>query len=172
MNIIEALQNYDKNMKVKIGCEDGDSYWFVGRVKNVLEDAQTISQTMKQNCYSQMRRAERALTEHLHCYPTPRAYCKSELEKEDPLPTVKGYEEALQEYFIWAVKKQETVKKRRALYNNFKGLLDREVIFCEECDPVADENCVRVIIEGREKGIVWTTDEVKRFPSYAFSTYC
>ena len=168
MNILEALKDHDDGMKVKIGSEDGDSFWYVGKVKDVKDGADIINAAMRQHAYTALKKAEKNLREYLYSFPTPRSYAKRELEKQDPMPTPKGYEEALQEYFVWAVKKQETVRRRQADYNGFKGLLEREVISCEECDPVADDNCILVIIEGRERGAVWTTDEVKELPKFTF----
>lgn len=169
MRIKEALEKYDRELKLKIGCADGDSFWYVGTVGHALANMAELNDALQKNAIDACARIEAALEEHLRREPSLQKYTRQELSKFDPAPTVDGYQQMLKDYFRAAVSKNRTAQERRRYAYNMKNITSREVLSCEMCDPSVDEGTLRMVIEGRERGMLWTTEEAKIIPGFYFT---
>lgn len=163
MNIIEALSGYGPDEKVKIGCVDGEAYWWAGRVKDV--DPVELNAKLLQSLQNGVETSKKKLKNHLYRSSPPELYLKKELEQNEPKPTAQKYMEELQLYFAAGVRIKATLEKRKLAVAEYKPIVEREVKECEPSDPGADD-CIRVLLEGRENGKLWMTDEAKTLPGF------
>lgn len=166
MNIEEALLKYEPTTKVKIGSADGEAYWFTGTVEEV--NALEMDDVLRERANAITRRASQRVKDHLNTCPTLQDYLKKELEKDAPNPTTAAYIDIVRAYFQEGVRRKNTYLKRLEALRNFKHVLQREVVEIAPCDPAVEPNCIRVLIEGTERGTLWTTDEARE-PGFHFT---
>lgn len=168
MTITETLKAYDPTLKIKIGSVDGDGFWFCGTVGYVRQSMEAIDTKIKAYHRKRVAKAKKNLQECLNREPSPLAYLRAEMQKLDPEPTARAYMETLNAYFSHAVRLQNTVKSYERTLYRVVDFADREVVECEMADPEVDEDTVRLIVEGAEKGTLWMTNEAKTIPCYFF----
>ena len=173
MNVLEALKQYD-GYRLKVGCADGNSYWYVGTVADFKKEINAYNAELLNYSQEMLDTAKRKFNAVLKRSVTPNDYIRDELAHQTVVPedwkvTLEGYYAYLQSYFYEVAAKRSTVSQRQQRLLRYIPLRKREVVKCFVADTVVEPtSCVVITIEGKEPGAFWSTDEAKQLPSVGF----
>ena len=170
MLIHEALGGKPFDMRLKVGCKNTTCYWYVGTVGDFLENMGAYSAELHSYNSRMLDKSKEELASALRNPPNPATYARTKLRTmADPVLTVEDYLHEVDMYFKDLVVKQNTIQKREQNLNRFVKLHRREVLKLFEADMAVElEPCLVMLIEGREPGAFWTTDEVRKLPEIHF----
>lgn len=169
MKIKDVLLEHSPHMKLKVGCKNGTGYWYVGTVKDFNYNLDIYTGELRAYAKRQVERSKKALAVALKNPPTPATYARSKLNKLDFSLSAEDYMREVNFYFEDLITKRKTLAKREQNEALFCGLRKREVIDYFEADTAVElDPCLVVLIEGREPGGFWTTDESKVLPCVKF----
>lgn len=159
MYLLDVLDQYPNELKLKVGSNV--NYFYIGTVGDMRNHYNQHSNTLFKLFQKRVYNAKNSLEVTLENYPTPEKYSRYCLKK-DMVPNPTGYQEELNAYFRWVGTKAETLKRAKEDLENYTPIDDRKVVEAEMADPAAEpDECLRVIVNGAEKGSFWTTDESK-----------
>ena len=173
MNVLEALNGYDE-CRLKVGCADGNSYWYIGTVADFKKEINTYNDALTRYYQSLLDTAKKKLETALNRSVTPADYIKEEMANQTVNPVdwkvaLEGYYTYLWNYFHEISIKRNTVIQRQQRLFRLVPLKKREVKKCFVADDTVEPiKCVVVVLEGSEPGAFWSTDEVVRLPRLAF----
>lgn len=163
MTLIEFLGQQDPEQRVKLGAKDGNSFFYCGTVKDLIQRqgdydeiiynhwARAVSKIWKalENAYSDASASVSKVK-----YPFYRPEFEEALKK---LARADGGKELL-----WLIKAEQKYDKYSDRKNTTKPLGDREVVDSFMADDVADEGILAIMVEGAENGQAWVYAEGKK----------
>lgn len=156
MNIRQALKPYDDDKKLKVGSFQ--SYFYVGTVGHFLENQKEISGELYTKVKERAEESRKAYNTRLQKPPTFERFCKQQEVKSRKF-TSEAYLEYLNDWLQKTKIVLDNADRAKEREETFRPLSKRMVRFIRKSDPAADDECIILIIEGKEAGKFWTTDE-------------
>lgn len=168
MTIITLLNAYDGNMNLKVGAVDGSGFFYIGTVADFAENIGAYDAATKSNFIKLVKKSKKVLKDALANAPTLESYAKQKLETERKIMTFDGFRAEAERFFYDVKVKQKTLERRIERMESFIPLADRNVRDYAMCDTAVEENCLRVLLDGHERGEFWATADGK-LPSLRFA---
>lgn len=150
MKLHEFLETADK---VKIGADDGSSFFYIGDAATLLEHADRFSSQLWKYVNHRVKNAAENLRMHEKSNPTPLDYAKKYRDGD-----AQGYVLYVNQWLKEYRAKVRYLESKSDYVKHFVPLFDREVISTKQAEPF-DSDYAIVIIEGDEVGALWTSDE-------------
>lgn len=157
MKYKEALEKYEDSQKLKVGSLQ--SFFYVGTVGDFRDNIKEVSGKLFIVLKDRTERKRQEYETRLENPPTIKDYCRYEEGKAQKY-TVENYLAYLNQWLETTQKRligYQNAKEREA---NFVPLEKRNVKSIRESSAI-DPNCVILVLEGRETGRFWTTDEAE-----------
>jgi len=166
-----VLNKYIKTLPddqmIKVGSKNGCGWWYVGTVKDFIKKMDDISLELNKALKAIKKTSERNLETKLRNWPTPERYARFQLRKNDfeKALTYNAYNAWLSNWFTSVAKQKKSIIKAKENVKFFVDLYKREIIETSKADEVIEEDCIRILVEGVEDGMFWSTDEAKSLPA-------
>lgn len=153
------MRLYDALMEnpgtVKIGTEDGATFFYCGTSEDLLENETHYSIRFSKFTQNKLTNAERELTAKLEAEPSRRKYVVLGV---DDRPTEEGFRGWCEIWFAGVRKAKNRVEKWQERIRTFVNLFQREVVDVRKATAY-ETDCTIIVIQGYEPGAFWTTDE-------------
>lgn len=161
------IQTLPDNQMIKVGSKNGCGWWYVGQVSDFIKKMTDISLELQKSLKTTEKAAERSLDSKLRNWPTPERYARFQLRKNDFEKSLNynAYNTMLTGWFISVTKQKKAVIKAKENAKSFVELSKREVIETSKADEAIEEDCIRILVEGVEDGMFWSTDEAENLPA-------
>lgn len=161
------IQTLPDDQMIKVGSKNGCGWWYVGQVSDFIKKMTDISLELQKSLKTTEKAAERSLDSKLRNWPTPERYARFQLRKNDfeKSLTYNAYNTFLTGWFISVAKQKKAVIKAKENTKSFIELPKREVIETSKADEAIEEDCIRILVEGVEDGMFWSTDEAEKLPA-------
>ena len=151
-------------------CKLGASvnYLYVGNVGDLIANLNKYQTMLKTWHKDQIAKAEAnieiAKKKKLNASPQAFAMQLSDKNGYEDL-TWQNYQKYVESYFERIRRAYREVNRREERLRDLIPLYNRQVL--EISDSIYEKDCLRIIIEGTEKGNYWATEEAKEFPSFS-----
>lgn len=159
MKIKHALGKYSPDKRLKVGAEEGSSFFYAGTVGDFLDHMENYSYLLERYAQNVVDNAVRVRDQKINNPLTIDRFIKQQMRQLDPAISLDDYKTYLARYFDGVARAINAVNKAKEAQEGFKYLHQRKVIKIFESDPVADYDTTIMIIEGYEKGKYWTISE-------------
>ena len=167
MTITTLLNTYDGSMNLKVGAADGSGFFYIGTVADFAENICDYDAATKSNSIRLVKKSKKVLRDTLANAPTLGSYAKQQLKTEEKIMTFDGFRAVAEKFFYDVNVKQKTLEIRSERLESYIPLADRNVRDYAMCDTAVEKNCLRVILDGYERGAYWVTADGK-LPSVRF----
>jgi hypothetical protein len=149
--------------KIKIGAEDGSSYFYVGTAEDFRENMDKYEKMDMDYYDNKVNRTKERFEELLNTDTSFSGYAKKQykafvLAGSQPNFTMSGYTAYLTQHAKKTSACFSALKEERKRRADRVPLPIREVVEVFEADKVVDD-CMVIKISGDEIGTFWTTDE-------------
>lgn len=150
MKLHEFLLTADK---VKIGADDGSSFFYIGDAATLLEHEEYFASQLWRYVKNRVRNAAESVRLHEKNNPTPLDYAKKYRDGD-----AQGFMLYVNQWLKDYRRKVRYLEASTDYVKQFVPLFDREVISTKKAEPFDSEFTI-VIIAGDEVGALWTADE-------------
>ena len=164
MRLKERLQKMPPDKPIKVGCNDGSSYFYGGTAGDMLDNMEQYALNMELASVDAVTRAVTAYRQAANAKILPVDYCIGLMDEKDPEYTLNAYKKFLESYFRNVERRKSYLDTARYRRDRFIPLPDREVTDCFEADAIVDEGVTAIMVEGTEFGKFWCTDEAAELP--------
>lgn len=172
MKLSQLLKTIDDNRLLKIGSDDGHSYWIVGTPDFIRKNQGDINQAAYEYLCKVLHNAEEELAATLRNPPTLTSYASEKANScSEPSFSLNEYIKQVEKWFYTIKVRKRSVENRTKALDNRKPIMSREVVEWTESDPAADNGVIRIIVSGTENGKFWTTDEADYKSCVAFKNF-
>lgn len=158
------LEKQERETKIKIGADNGSSWFYVGTVGDFLDNEETYEEKDISYFDNRVNSASDNLDIALNADTSYSGYAKQQYRQwknksTRPNFTVQGYNT-----FLEYTAKQMTIKfqsfvKERTIRAERLPIMSREIVETRKADRVADPGVLNILITGYEKGAFWVTEE-------------
>lgn len=161
----EFLEELDASTKIKIGAENGSSFFYVGVVEDLLNNLSQYDEKDHKHYDDRVNNVERRLQVALNKDTSYSGFAKRQYndwknKKRKPIFDVDSYNVFLKKHSESIQKLFESLVKEKTIRFERKKLGVREVINTFVADTnVEPVMCIVIIIEGDECGVFWDTNE-------------
>ena len=158
MKYKEALKKYDDDMKLKVGSQQ--AFFYVGSVGHFTDNVRFISGQLFNTLQGRTAEKRQAYERRLAKEPSMRLFCQIE-EKGGRKFTAEAYMDFVNQWLRTTGNMLTAWERAKEREEGFKPLDKRDVRQVREADPASDPETVILILEGKECGAFWTTDEAE-----------
>lgn len=168
MKIKDALYGMPSTKRIKIGAENGTSFFYCGTIEDLLFKIDDYSLICRQNARKEVAEANNRLSRLINNPPTIERFVKRELRKPIPAVSIENYNLYVEMYLKIINRTLNSIDTKKFRLSTFEPLDKREVIEVREADPAVDEDVIILIVSGYEVGSYWTTDECDENTNISF----
>jgi len=170
MKVLESLKELNDDVKLKVGSKDGSSFWYMGTVGDFRDNIVEYNDRAYKYATQKRNRAYKSFQFTVENPMTPDHYVRKQLKTEAyPSYSYKDYIDKLNKWFESLTRKQKTLKSANDELENYVKLKKRSSVNLYYQDPLVDELCAILIIEGCELGGFWLFNEAESLPATAFA---
>ena len=162
MKTLEALKDYDTDMKLKIGS--AQCYFYVGTVGDIVKNHEMRDDKMRSLLHGVTRVNRGRLTSRLNVPPTWSEFIREEMKRDryERDFSRARYDEYVDEWMKQTMVFIKAIDKSVEDEESYIPIANRTVKECGMADDAVEDDCVRMIVEGREHGKYWFTKEANR----------
>lgn len=167
----DMLATMDPAREIKIGAENGSSYFYAGTVADIIENGPLYSRKLLNYAKLLSTNASADLEQTLRNPPTLQRYALIQIKAQSPDYTYDGFK-AMASIWLKTVRKRiENKTRRERQYREYVDLFSRTVHKSFDADAIAGEDATVIIVEGFEYGQYWTTGDANGHCSLGLSMY-
>ena len=154
--LIDTLTTMDPARPIKIGADDGSSFFYAGTAGDVLENGDLYSRKLRNYARLLATNANADLEQSLRNPPTLQRYALAQIKSGDPDYSYDGFKAAATAWLREVRRRMDNKTKREQQNREFTDLLSRKVFQRFEADAIAGEDATVIIVQGYEYGMYWT----------------
>lgn len=154
------LSGCETEQKIKIGAEDGVSFYYGGTVGNLLEKQTQYAAALRKHSADCVKRAKERLRAEVTRSVTPEAFLTRELREKHPAISFNDYRAWLSHHFDVVASRKQLFEEQQEKHSHFVELMERQVVSKKKAETTVDEDTLIVITEGSEHGTLWMLNEI------------
>lgn len=166
IKVSRFLKTLPKDQVIKVGTKEGNGWWYVGTVKDFSDHLDVYDQMLMDTAEKYLKIGTNAYNSKIS-KGTPEYYIRafSDTDHWKDIMNVDHYTKWLDSWFKSIIRKKSALIKLESYCKNYRHLASREVVDWSKADEAIEENCIRIIISGIERGVYWATSDAKQLPS-------
>lgn len=161
MKLRKVLSEMKESQKIKVGCVDGNGYFYCGTVDDLESNMLNYTDTVRKHFERKMQRAKDNRLFHQENKWSVISYVRTEINAPSPKPSMDGYMRYLEKYFKRLDTLLESERRAKQAFIELKPLSNWEVDESFPADMAIEGDCMIIMVEGRESGRFWMTEEAK-----------
>ena len=169
MKLSKFLKTLPKNQIIKVGTKEGNGWWYVGTAKDLADNIDIYDSMMMETAEKYLKCGKSAFNSKIS-KGTPEYYIRAVANGENwkNLMDIAHYNDWLSNWFKSMARKKSKLDKLEEYYKSYQHLHAREVVDSSKADDAIEEDCIRIVIAGIERGVYWATSDAKELPSVGF----
>lgn len=157
MNFKECVFNTEEDLTVKVGTEGGSGFFYCGRVADLKENFEEIGENLLQIDKDRVTETENLMKRIKAKNIAPNEWVTAMYRRKGEFGTFDGYMEMLKQWFTDLEKVRIRLLDAKEQLKEAKPLSERTIV--DAYKSIDEKATLIIIIEGRENGQFWTTEE-------------
>lgn len=160
--VYRALKEMAAEQRVKIGADGGSCFFYCGTAGEFLSNIEKFSHDCYMDAVLKNRESLAAMRDTIRKAPTLESWALNEVNEKKPVLTSEQYLGAVDAWLRGVQAKSTTWHNMADKLEKFQPISERDVVYVSDCDPVADEAGIKILVmTGFENGEYWTFHEAQ-----------